>query len=139
MALSAFDDKTAQPDEQALAQMLGRTSVLWNELKQTLQSRHGPLLEQWGFAGKAYGWSLALKEKKRALAYMTPCRAHFLVSFALGEKACRAAHESGLAPDVLALIDAAPRYAEGRGLRMPVRSRKDAREVEQIAAIKAAN
>jgi hypothetical protein len=70
---------------------------------------------------------------------MTPCRGYFLASFALGEKACRAAHEAGLPSPILAIVDAAPKYAEGRGVRIPVRNQRDVNGVERLAAIKVAN
>ena len=97
------------------------------------------MIEEWNFSGKAYGWSFRLKQKKRTLVYMTPCRGYFLASFALGEKACLAAHAAGLPAPVLAIIDGAPKYAEGRGVRIPVRSRRDVDNVECLVAIKAAN
>jgi len=119
--------------------MLGRTAMLWAHLKDDLQAEHGPLVEEWNFSGKAYGWSFRLKQRKRTIVYMTPCRAHFLASFALGEKACAAAHAGGLPASVLAAIDGAPKYAEGRGVRIPVRNRRDLEGVARLAAIKVAD
>jgi hypothetical protein len=136
MALSAFDDKSIPPDARSLQAMLGRTGMLWTRLTERLHADYDPLSEDWGFAGAAYGWSLRLKAPKRALVYLTPCRGFFLASFALGEKACAAARERGLPREILDLIDAAPRYAEGRGVRIPVRTRKDVEYVKQLAAIK---
>jgi hypothetical protein len=129
MALSAFEDKATPPGDRALAEVLGSTSRLWERLKHDLEQAYGPLIGEWDFSGKAYGWSFRLKQKKRTLVYMTPCRAHFLASFALGEKACRAAHAAGLPAPVRALIDGAPQYAEGRGLRIPVRASRDLESV----------
>jgi hypothetical protein len=71
--------------------------------------------------------------------YLTPCRDYFLASLALGEKACRAAHESAVAPALLAIIEAAPRYPEGRGVRIEVKRRQDVRQVLQLVALKAAH
>jgi hypothetical protein len=139
MAWSAFDDKTSPPTEKALRQVLGRTTPLWSRLQGDLQSAHGPLVEEWNFAGKAYGWSFRLKQKKRALVYMTPCRGYFLASFALGEKACAAAQAADLPAWLLAIVDAAPKYPEGRGVRIPVKRASDVAGVEKVAAIKAAN
>jgi hypothetical protein len=45
-----------------------------------------------------------------------------LVSFALGERAVTAARAKKLAAAVLDVIDASPRYAEGRGVRFEVKS-----------------
>lgn len=139
MALSAFGDKSVPPAEPALRKTLGRTAALWTDLKRDLAAAHGPLVEEWNFSGKAYGWSFRLKQKKRAIVYMTPCEGYFLASLALGEKACAAARAQKLPASLLAVIDAAPRYAEGRGVRVPVRSRGDVRKVEQLVAIKVAN
>jgi hypothetical protein len=136
MALSAFDNKDVAPDEQSLAAMLGRTSELWLQLTDSLRSDCGPLREEWRFAGPKFGWSCRLQEPKRTLVYLTPCRGSFLASFALGERACAAARAAGLPASILALIDAAPRYPEGRGVRIPVRRRSDVDAVRRLAAIK---
>jgi hypothetical protein len=136
MVLSAFEDREVPPDEQSLAATLGRTSGLWTQLTDSLQSAYGPLREEWRFAGAKFGWSCRMQQPKRTLVYLTPCRGHFLASFALGERACAEARTAGLPASVLALIEAAPCYAEGRGVRIPVRRRSDVEAVRKLAAIK---
>ena len=136
MALSAFDDKGSRPDAATLAATLGRSHAHWRAIIDGVRAAHGPVREEWSFAGANYGWSLRLKNAKKAIVYLTPRRHDFLASFALGEKACALARTSGISPDVLAIIDSAPRYAEGRGVRIPVRSRKTVGEVLKIAALK---
>ncbi|MHC4973883.1 MAG: DUF3788 domain-containing protein [Planctomycetota bacterium] len=136
MALSAFDDKVAPPRKAELAKMLGRTSAHWDALRTRMGDEFEPLAEDWNFAGRKWGWSLRLKHKKRAIVYMTPCRRYFLAGFALGEKAVRAARESGVPATMLAAIDEAPRYAEGRGVRLEVRNKKDLEGVVKIALAK---
>ncbi len=139
MALSIFGDKSQMPQDAELAEVLGRTSKLWGELKARLASQYDPLVEEWNYPGKNYGWSLRLKHKKRAIVYLTPCKRHFLASLALGEKAVKAAHEGNLPASVLDLIDSAKKYPEGRGVRVEVRNKKDLGVVERLAAIKMAN
>ena len=139
MALSAFDDRSAPPRDEELAKVLGRTSGHWDKLRAAIAARYEPLTETWKFAGRQWGWSLQLKQKKRAVLYLTPRKGHFTAGFALGEKAVKAARQSGLPAAVLKIIDSAPKYAEGRGVRMEVRTKKDVGIVEQLAAIKMAN
>ena len=139
MALSAFDDRSSTPDGAILAATLGRTAALWTRVKKSLRAEFGELTEEWTFAGKAYGWSLRLKRAKRAIVYLTPREKHFLASFALGEKACRAAQSADLSDRTLSLIDEAPRYPEGRGVRIPVRTRADVDQVVGLARVKMAN
>jgi hypothetical protein len=69
---------------------------------------------------------------------MVPCKGYFLASFALGEKAVKAAHESGLPAPILETIDASKKYAEGRGVRLEVRTAADLRGIEKLAMIKMA-
>jgi hypothetical protein len=139
MAISAFDDKANPPGARALLNALGRTGGLWTRLRDDLEAEYGPLIEEWNYWGKSHGWSMRLKRKKRAIVYMTPCRSHFVASLALGEKACAAARDEGAAGAVLKLIDAAPKYPEGRGIRVPVRSTRDVVIVEALAALKVAH
>jgi uncharacterized protein DUF3788 len=58
------------------------------------------------------------------------------MSFVLGEKAVKAAHEDDLPGSVLKIIDNATKYKEGRGVRLEVRNGRDVRNVEKLAAIK---
>jgi flavoprotein len=139
MALSAFDDKSKPPRDNDLKAVLGNTFGLWNDLKRLIGSKFAPMSAEWGFTSKKTGWGLRLKLDKRTILYMTPCKGYFIVSFALGEKAVKAAHESGLSASVLTVIDNAKKYAEGRGVRLEIRSAEDVRNVEKLAAIKMAN
>jgi hypothetical protein len=70
---------------------------------------------------------------------LTPSEGQFLASFALGERAVTAAHAAGLAASVLETIDSAPRYAEGRGVRLEVRGPDEVADVLHLAALKMAN
>jgi hypothetical protein len=139
MTLSAFNDKSRLPQNDDLAATLGGTFVFWNELKRLIASKFAPLSIEWGFTSKKTGWGLRLKREKRTILYMTPREGYFIASFALGEKAVKAAHESDLPVSVLEVIDSAKKYAEGRGVRLEVRSAEDVRNVEKLAVIKMAN
>jgi hypothetical protein len=139
MALSAFDDKSKRPDDDDLARMLGNTFILWNELKRLIALRYDPVTIEWGFTSKSTGWGMRLKKEKRAILYMTPCEGYFLASFALGEKAVKAAHDNHLPVSILGTIDSAKKYAEGRGVRLEVRTAEDVYNIEKLAMIKMAN
>ncbi len=139
MALSAFDDKTHTPQDAELAEMLGRTSRLWEDLRTHVAGEYASVTESWVFSGQKYGWALRLKSKKRTVLYMIPCRRHFLAAVVFGEKAVRAAHQSDLPASVLEAIDSATKYAEGRGIRLPVRNKQNVATFKKLAAIKMAN
>lgn len=136
MALSFFDDKSRPPSDAALDAALGATGGLWRDLKKRIALRFPPLDELWGFSSKSTGWGLRLKRGDRTILYMTPCKGYFLASFALGEKAVKVAQEGKLPPAVRIAIDRAPRYAEGRGVRLEIRKARDLIAIETLAAAK---
>jgi hypothetical protein len=141
MILSSSNGQGSPPGPRELASLLGRSSSHWLRLHAELTAEFGPLGEKWSFSKKTQHWSLQLKRKKnqRTIVYMIPCQKHFVAAFALGEKACRAARESGLPAALLAVIDKAPKYPEGRGVRLEVRNKQDLESVKHFAVIKMAN
>ena len=139
VALSAFADKSKEPRATELQGVLGKGIKHWAAIVKWAETDYPPLEESWGFSGTAWGWSLRLRQKKRTIMYLTPCKGYFIVGFALGEKAVRAAHEAGLDESTVALIDGAQKYAEGRAVRIEVRRKRDREQVIRLAAIKMEN
>lgn len=136
MALSAFDDEVGPPDAGELAAMLGRASRLWDELVRRMAETYPPVTEAWNHGGDKFGWSLRLKRKDRNLLYMTPQMGQFLLGVVLGEPASERAREERAPDAVLEVIEAAPRYGEGRGIRIPVRTEDDLAVALALAALK---
>ena len=138
MALSAFADPLNPPEPAALRHVLGASARLWSELVSHVAENHAPVTERWSFSGAKFGWSLRLKRRERVVLYMTPQTGAFTVGIVLGEKAVKAARESGLPASILERIDSAPRYAEGRGIRLTVATPEDVAAVQKLAAAKMA-
>ncbi|MGK2858898.1 MAG: DUF3788 family protein [Thermoanaerobaculia bacterium] len=120
MALSAFDDPAQPPSPDELRHALGPSAGLWAALLEHVHSAHAPLSEIWRHAGARFGWSLRLLRKERVILYLTPQRGAFLVGLALGERAAQSAEAGFLPPLARAALAAAPKYAEGRGIRLSV-------------------
>ena len=136
MALSAFDDKRHPPIDADLRSVLGPAYDAWGRLIELVSSRVPPIDEVWGFTSPATGCGLRLRRKDRIVLYMTPGDGRFLVSFALGEKAVAAARAENLPARILAAIDSAPRYAEGRGVRIEVKTVREVAPLVTLAKIK---
>lgn len=139
MPCSAFADKSHVPQGPELDAVLGLSAPLWTQMKDELAALFPPLAEEWTFAGKAHGWSLRLRHAKRAVCYLTPLEGTFRVSFVLGEKAVRAAGVAGLGEHVLATIESARRYVEGRVVPLEIRGAPDVESVITLARVKMAN
>ena len=138
MDLIVFSDKTKPPTDETLATTLGETYVVWNELKNIICLRFNPVIE-WSFSSPKTGWGLRLKKDKRVILYMLPRQGYFLTSFVLGEKAVKAAHDSGLPKNILNVIDGAKQFAEGRSVKLEIRRAEDVLAVENLAIIKMRN
>jgi hypothetical protein len=136
VALSVFDERSRRPSREELTEALGGSAGLWDELIAHVRDVYAPVTEVWSFAGARFGWSLRLKRNDRILLYMTPQTQVFQLGCVLGEKAAAAAREQGVSERVLALLEEAPRYAEGRGIRMPVSTAADLDAARVLAALK---
>jgi hypothetical protein len=136
MALSAFADGSHLPTQAEIDNVLGRSAVLWAQLVDAVGKNSGGVTQTWSFSNAKYGWSLRLKKKDRIVLYMTPQRRRFLVGVVLGTGVSTGSRQDRISPSARTLIDEAPRYAEGRGIRFSVRTRHDLQVALELAALK---
>lgn len=139
MALSIFDDKSKKPDDRDLAEVLGETFILWKELRDFVLQQYPGAVEEWNYSGKNYGWNFRLKDKKRAILYLTPGDGCFKASLVFGEKATKEALASGITEETKAIIASARVYAEGRGIRVDVTGPEIVADIKKLIHIKLAN
>jgi hypothetical protein len=139
MALSSLADEADRPSDEDLGRVLEGAADPWFGLIAGLKSAHPSIEEEWGFRGTKWGWSLRMKLKGRIIVYMNPCAGHFIASFALGEKAVRAAIGASLPSPVMDVINGARKYAEGRGVRIEVRDADGMEAILRLAEIKISN
>jgi Protein of unknown function (DUF3788) len=135
---NAFIGKTIQPTAEEVAAALGSTAEIWKQLVEWL-AEQGVATQEWNSYSPKAGWALRLKFKKRNIVYLAPCHGCFRVAFIFGDKAVEAARQSNLSNSTLKLLDEAPRYPEGTGLRLTVKSSRDLVEIRKFALIKLAN
>jgi hypothetical protein len=137
MSLSAFGDPTGPPALEAVRAVLGTAAAGWTELVFDVRAAAGTLDETWSYGGPKFGWSMRLVQGKRVLVYLTPQAGQVLVGVVLGDKAIAAAEASGVASTrTLDIAKAAPKYAEGRGVRIPVATDDDLVVAKELARIK---
>ena len=136
--VNAFIGKAAAPTGAEVDAVLGATAVLWKQLVAWM-AEQGAAIQEWNSYSPKAGWALKLKQKKRTIVYLAACAGCFRVAFILGDKAVAAARKSDLAKNTLKLLDEAPRYAEGTGVRLMVKAAKDLAAIKKLALIKLAN
>jgi hypothetical protein len=131
-----FLDKSVKPDDRLLARGLGRSFHSWETIREELGRTYGTLTPEWKYYGAKSGWTLKILLKKRNLFFFAPFENSFLVAFVFGEKAVRAVGESDLPASVIRELERARKYAEGRGVRIEVKSKKDVKTILALASIK---
>ena len=136
---NAFIDHATQPTSAELATALGPTAAIWNKLLKSFADECGLSVQEWNSYSLKAGWSMRLKLKKRNILYMSPYQDYFRVAFILGDKAVKAAHQIKLPQRIAKVIDGAPRYPEGTGVRLIVKRMSDLPAICKLAAIKLAN
>jgi hypothetical protein len=136
LPLSVFHDQERVPTDDAVRRVLDDAHATWVQLLDLIAERIGPVSEVWKCTSARTGWGLRVSHKDRVILYMTPQPRQFIVSFALGERAVEAARLTRLSASVLQAIEAAPRFAEGRGVRITVRDGRDIQTLTRLAQIK---
>lgn len=131
-----FPEKLAQPDDAALAQALGRTKRHWDALATHIATAAPEARPEWKHYGRKSGWVFVARGKRNNLLYLIPHEKHFIASFAFGEKAVSDALQSDLPAKVIEMIRQAPKYPEGRAVRVAVNSAADVKIVKRLLAIK---
>ena len=135
---NAFIGKTKLPTIEEVNAALGPAAKVWHELVDWFAGQK-VVDQEWNSYSPKAGWALRLKVKKRNIIYLSPCAGCFRVAFIFGDKTMAAARQASLSKSTLKLLDEAPRYPEGTGLRLTVKSSKDLVAIRKLALIKLAN
>jgi hypothetical protein len=135
---NAFVGKLDQPTQKEISSALGPTAALWNEFVTWLAEK-GVATGEWKSYSPKAGWALRLSLKKRNIVYLAPCCGCFRVSFALGDRAVKAALQSDLPSSVCKAVKNAPKYPEGTGVRLIVKRASDLPAIRKLALAKLAN
>ena len=135
---NAFLGRKDRPTGREVLSVLGDCADAWDGLIAWLAAK-GAGDQEWKSISPKYGWSLRLSLKKRNIVYLSPCEGCFQVSFALSDRAVKAALESDLPKGIIDEIRGAHRYAEGTGVRLLVKRPSDLPAIRKLALIKLAN
>lgn len=139
-AVNAFIGRTAAPTDKELASALGKNAkTLWDRLVREIGDETGANVQEWNSYSPKHGWALRLKRAKRNIVYLIPFTGAFQVAFILGEKAMQAARDAKLPARIVKVLEAAPKYVEGTGVRLDVERTEDVEIIKKLAMIKVKN
>jgi hypothetical protein len=80
-----------------------------------------------------------VKRKARTIVWIAPCVRCFRVAFIFGNKAMQSAQQCKWPKRIVKVMDEAPKYPEGTGIRLEIKSSRDIGTLKKLAAIKLAN
>jgi hypothetical protein len=116
--------------------VLGSAGVLWSGIVRALEEMLGPIDQEWKPSKAEFGRICLLRHKKRTLLYLTPDQEKLWIAIVLGERAYGLALASALPGAIKQMFSEARPYAEGRGIRFPVRSLSDLPTIATLVEIK---
>jgi hypothetical protein len=133
---SIFTDKNYTPTDLDLKSALSNCYPYWHEIDLYVKKAFQDANANWHYSGDKFGWSFRISDKKRVIIYLLPRAGFFKTAFVFGEKATQAVLKSEVADDIKAELYAAKVYAEGRGIRLSVRSVSQLTDVKILINIK---
>lgn len=136
---NAFIGRAKAPSDADLARALGAAKPLWDLVVVDMARELELADHEWKSYGVKHGWAYRLKRGKRNIVHLAPHEGCFTVLFILGERAVKAARASRLGRTATKLLDAAPRYPEGTGVRFEVKRATHVTLVRSLARIKLEN
>lgn len=139
MAASIFNDKFSEPSTQMLSDVIDEAEEYFEAIKTFISHNYGNLTTVWKFYGIKAGWILKLLSKKRNVLFIVPGKKFFEVVFTLGDRAVEEALVAQLPDGIKKNLKETPKYAEGRSIRMEVRSRNDLENIIKLIGIKMLN
>jgi hypothetical protein len=140
MLKNAFIGRETKPSDADVSAALGPAKETWDHFLDGLARDHAVEGREWkSYAPKKWGWSLRVLRKKRTIVWLSPGAGGFNVLFILGDKAMAAARAAKLPKSVAQAIATAPKYPEGTGVRLVVKSPRSLAALKKLAAIKVGN
>jgi len=139
MDTSFLFDKSQEPAQKELHQLLGKSSEFLIARDDFLELEFGKINFLWKFYTKKSGWTRKAMLKKRNLFLLTPKQNEFWITFVFGERAVETVEESDLPENIKSSLREAKKYMEGSRLRVDVENEQDLETVKKLLKIKVEN
>jgi hypothetical protein len=139
MDTNVFMDKAKKPDNTDLKSALNKTYILWTSITEYVNSKNLLFINEWYYPGVKYGWAFRIKNSKRTIVYLLPRKNYFKVAFVFGQKATDIILQSNLSDEIKLNLKSARVYAEGRGIRIEIKSKTILKDIKKLIDIKLLN
>jgi len=138
MDTSIFTDLRMQPCTEDLKSPLGETFLQWMEIRDFVLEKSPNAEEEWHVSVKKYGWSFRIKDKKRAIVYLSPRQGYFKLVMVFGQKASDKILGTDIKPWIKEELMTSKVYMEGRVLRLDISDASLINDIKTLIEIKLA-
>ncbi len=135
MAIGCFIDKTHLPTPEELQTALGVAFPFWERLLGFISVNYD-MPPELSYGGKNYGWNLWYRKSGKALVSLYPQQDRFTAQVVLGKEQVEKAMGLELGEKVGKMLREMPQFHDGKWLFIPVASKQDVQDVEQLLLVK---
>jgi len=139
MGTSYFMDFTTTPDNENLKIAIGNLFTDWMTIRDFTFEKYPLAMEEWFVSVKKFGWSYRIKDKKRAIIYLSPKTGFFIISIVFGQKATDQILSSDISDFIKTELMNSKVYMEGRVVRIDMTDNKYLNDVKKLIEIKTIN
>ena len=138
MDTSIFMDLSKTPIADELVAPLEKTFPFWMEIRNFVFEKYPNAFEEWHVSVKKYGWGFRIKDKKRAIIYLSPRMGFFRVAMVFGQKATNQILVSDISDSLKNELKNSRVYAEGRVIRLEIHDNKLIKDIKKLIEFKLA-
>ena len=139
MSENIFLKKENMPNHTLVEEKLGSNYKYLKKIRNYVKDIVDGPIEEWKYYGKKNGWLLKTLSKKRNLFFINVCDNFFKITFIFSDKAVNAIKEKSISKKLINELLSTRKYAEGRGLTIPVKSVKYLPDIQKLINIKINN
>ncbi len=135
MTVGIFLEKDRPPTQKEIERALGKRYGLY-ELLVDFMKRSYQLDGTLSYGGKNYGWNLWFRRSGKTLLNLFPQDGFCVAQVVLGQEQIEKARTLKLGKRVAEVFSKASQFHDGRWLYAPVKTAKDARDIQELVALK---
>ena len=136
MSRGSFTDRVNKPSEDEVFASLSHSRALWDEIVLFIENNYRTK-KAYKFYGRNYGWALQFSKSGKALISLYPGQGEFVAQIILNKDQCEKALKSGIGDEIGDLIRQTPEIHEGKWIFASIKTKKDARDIENLISVRA--
>ena len=135
MSVGIFVEKEGPPAQEDVDRALGSKRELFRQLTAFMDAAYR-MKGDWAYGGKNYGWNIWYRKSGKTLLNLFPQKGFFVAQVVLGKEQVEKASGLTLGANAKEVFTRAPQFHDGRWLYIPVRTKRDVKDVQNLVQLK---